>query len=326
MGSPTEAAAAAGAVIDPPLSVRVGVGWNPFAGDGLADGRFWHAVAAMEDIGYDSIWLSDTAALPGAAPLPTLAAVAARTERLKLGIGVLVLPPRNPVLLARELATVDVISGGRLLPAGGLGINLPAELDAMGVRRGERVGRLEESVQIVKALWPGEPVTMRGEHWSLTDVRLEPRPVRPKLEFWLGGTAPAALRRVGRIADGWLASFVGPDEFAALADVIRASAAEAGRAIDEDHYGATIFALPDEHELPDAARALLARRAELAREDHIAYGPAELRSLLERFREAGATKFVAIPIARDLVPWLRTMYAEAIGPFEHSGGGPRGGH
>ena len=127
------------------LSVRVGVGWNPFAGDGLADGRFWEAVEAMEELGYDSVWLADTAALPGAAPLPMLAAVAARTERLKLGIGVLVLPPRNPVLLARELATVDVISGGRLLPAGGLGINIPAELEAMGVRREERVGRLEES-------------------------------------------------------------------------------------------------------------------------------------------------------------------------------------
>jgi probable F420-dependent oxidoreductase len=298
------------------LSVRVGVGWNPFAGDGVADGRFWEAVDTMEEVGYDSVWLADTAALPGAAPLPMLAAVAARTERLKLGLGVLVLPPRNPVLLARELATVDVISGGRLLPAGGLGIDIPTELEAMGVTRGERVGRLEEAVEIVKALWPGDPVTMRGRFWSLTDVRLEPRPVRRKLEFWLGGLAPAALRRVGRIADGWLASFVGPDEFEDKANVIRASAAEAGRSIDEDHYGATVFAAPSEDELPDAARRLLNRRPELAREDHIAYGTDELRSLFERFRAAGATKFVAIPIATDLVPWLREMYVEAIEPFE----------
>ena len=316
MGRPAAAADPAGAAPAPRLSVRVGVGWNPFAGDGLGDGRFWEAVEAMEEVGYDSVWLADTAALPGAAPLPLLAAVAARTERLKLGIGVLVLPPRNPVLLARELATVDVISGGRLLPAGGLGINIPAELEAMGVRREERVGRLEESVQIVKALWPGEPVTLRGRHWSLTDVRLEPRPVRRKLEFWLGGSAPPALRRVGRIADGWLTSFVGPDEFAGMADVIRASAAEAGRSIDEDHYGATVFAAPSEDQLPAAARRLLGRRPELAREDHIAYGTGELRRLLERFRAAGATKFVAIPIADETVPWLREMYVEAIGPFE----------
>ena len=192
------------------LSVRVGVGTSPFAGDGLADGTFWELVETLEATGYDSLWLSDTARLGGVAPLPVLAAVAARTERIKLGTSVLVLPPRNPVLLARELATVDALSGGRMLPAGGLGVNLPAELEAMGVPRGERAARLEESVRIIKALWPGEPVTLRGRFWSLTDVTLTPRPRRAKLEIWLGGSAPAALRRIGRIADGWLASFVEP--------------------------------------------------------------------------------------------------------------------
>src|SRR5690606_37344215 len=126
----------------------------------------------------------------GAAPLPALAAVAARTQRLKLGTSVLVLPPRNPVLLARELATVDALSGGRLLPAGGLGIDAPAELAAMGVARGERAARLEESVAIVRALWSGEPVTRRGRFWSLTGVAIAPRPHRPRLELWLGGSAP----------------------------------------------------------------------------------------------------------------------------------------
>ena len=159
-----------------PLSVRVGIGWNPFDGDGLSDGRFWRTVATLEEVGYDSLWLADSASLGGAAPLTALAAVATRTERLKLGTGVLVMPPRNPVLLARELATVDVISGGRLLPAGGLGIGIDAELAAMGVDRADRVPRLEESVRIVKALWPGEPVTRPGEFWSLTDVSLRPRP------------------------------------------------------------------------------------------------------------------------------------------------------
>jgi probable F420-dependent oxidoreductase len=301
---------------DRPLTVRAGVGWSPFDGDGLADGRFWRAVEAMEELGYDSLWLSDSAGLGGAAPLPMLAAVAARTERLKLGTGVLVLPPRNPVLLARELATVDVVSGGRLLPAGGLGIDLPTELEAMGVEKGERVGRLEESLAIIKALWPGEPVTLRGRFWSLTDARLQPRPVRPKLEFWLGGLAPAALRRVGRIADGWLASFVGPGEFPGMVETIRASAAEAGRTIDEDHYGTTLFAAPGEGELPPEALALLSRRPGLAREDHIAYGAAELRGLLERFVAVGASKFVVIPLARDLVPWLRELWTEAIAPVE----------
>ncbi|MCW3063281.1 MAG: class flavin-dependent oxidoreductase [Solirubrobacterales bacterium] len=301
------------------LTVRVGVGWNPFDGEGLAGPRLWPAIELLEELGADSLWLADTASLGGLAPLPALAAIAARTEKLKLGTGVLVLPPRNPVLLAREMATVDVLSGGRLLPAGGLGIDLPTELEAMGVARDERTSRLEESVRIIKALWPGEPVTLHGRHWSLTDVRLTPRPVRRKLELWLGGRAPAALRRIGRIADGWLASFVGPDEFGPMVDVIRAAAAEAGRSIDEDHYGTTLFAAPTEADLPAGAAARLARRPELAREDHIAFGTGELRALLERFLAAGASKFVVVPVAPDPLAWLRELHAEVIAPIEAAG-------
>jgi probable F420-dependent oxidoreductase len=297
------------------LTVRVGIGWDPFAADA---GDFWPAVDLLEELGSDSLWLADTASLGGLAPLPALAAVAARTERLKLGIGVLVLPPRNPVLLARELATVDVISQGRVLPAGGLGINLPAELEAMGVAREERVSRLEESVAIIKALWPGEPVTIRGRHWSLTDVTLTPKPVRRKLEFWLGGRAPAALRRIGRIADGWLASFVSPDELGAGIDTIRAAAAQAGRSIDEDHYGATILAAPREEDVPAETARLVTTRG-VGREDYLTYGTAELRALIDRFLAAGASKFVVTPIASALLPWLRELHAEVIGPVEAEG-------
>jgi probable F420-dependent oxidoreductase len=297
------------------LSVKVGLGWSPFAGDGVGSGAFWRHVELLEELGCDSLWLSDSASLDGLAPLPALAAVAARTERLKLGTNVLVLPPRNPVLLARELATVDVLSGGRMLPAGGLGIGLPAELEAMGVRKGERTTRLEESVRIIKALWPGEPVSLHGEHWSLTDVTLHPRPSRRKLELWLGGTAPAALRRIGRIADGWLASFVGPDQMAAGIALIKEAATEAGRSIDEDHYGTTLFAAPSEDELPARAARLL-QRGNVAPEDHIAIGAGALRRLLQRFRRAGATKFVLIPIARDLDAWTREVAVEAIRPVE----------
>jgi probable F420-dependent oxidoreductase len=301
------------------LSVRVGVGTSPFAPDGLADGTFWRLVEALERIGCDSLWLSDTARLGGVAPLPVLAAVAARTERLKLGTSVLVLPPRNPVLLARELATVDALSGGRLLPAGGLGIDLPAELEAMGVARDERAARLEESVAIIKALWGGEPVTLRGRFWSLTDVTLTPRPRRERIELWLGGTAPAALRRIGRIADGWLASFVGPGDFAGKVNVIRAAAAEAGRAIDEDHYGATIFSAPTAAAIPARAAALLDRRPGTERDDHVAVGVDATRRLLERFVAAGATKFVLIPIADDPAAWVETLFAPVIAPLEAAG-------
>ena len=174
----------------------------------------------------------------------------------------------------------------------------------MGVEKGERVVRLRKALAIIKALWAGvgRPVSFDGRFWSVEDVRLQPQPVRPKLELArrarAGGAAPRRADR-GRLA--W-ASFVGPDEFPGMVDTIRAAVAGAGRSIDEDHYGATIFAAPAEDELSTAARGLLARRPGLAREDHVTYGAAQLRALLERFVAAGASKFVVFPIAADPDP------------------------
>ena len=300
--------------------MRVGVGLGPGGGDGLRDGSFWDFVEMLEEVGYDSLWLSDSATRGRLAPLPALAAVAARTQRLKLGVNVLVLPSRNPVLVANELATIDALSDGRMLPAGGLGIEQPRELEAMGVPRGERTARLEESVAIIKALWAGDPVTYRGRFWSLTDVTLSPTPRRAKLELWLGGRAPAALRRIGRIADGWIGSFVSPDEFGEMVELIRCAAAAAQRTIDDDHYGTTIFSAPAADEIPDsAARLLDSRRPDLAREDHVACGATETRELLERFMARGATKFVLVPFASEPAAWLRELYPRAVEPLEAAG-------
>lgn len=305
---------------DERLSVRVGVGLSPLA-PGPPDPVFWETVAVLEEVGYDSLWLSDSPGRLGSlAPLPTLAAVAARTERLKLGTNVLVLPHRHPVVLARELATLDVLSAGRLLPAGGLGVDLPRELQATGVVKAERGPRVEESVAVIKRLWSGEPVSHRGRFWSFEDVVISPRPTRPQLELWLGGRAPAALRRIGRVADGWLASFAGPEQVGAGIATIRAAAAEAGRTIDEDHYGATIFSAPSAAELPPPGDLLLDRlRPGLDRADHVAVGAEETRALLERFLAVGATKFVLNPLTPDPATWLKELYPKAIEPLEEAG-------
>ena len=301
------------------LSLRVGVGISPLDPRPEQE-SLWAMVQLLEEVGFDSIWVSDAPLRPGSlAPLPTLAAIAARTERLKVGTNVLVLPHRNPVVLARELATVDVLSAGRLLPAGGLGIDLPGELEATGVDRAERGRRTEESLEVIKALWGGAPVTRSGEFWSLTDLTLSPTPTRGKLEFWLGGRAPAALRRIGRAADGWLASFVSPAELGAGIAIIRDAAAAAGRSIDADHYGALIFSAPTAEELPAPGDPVLDRRRDLDRADHVAAGLEDTRALLERFVEQGASKFVLIPVARDPRAWLRELFGAVIEPLESAG-------
>ncbi len=292
------------------LTIRVGIA---LAQQDESIATLWHAVEAMEELGYDSVWLSDTAARDGLAPLPALAAIAARTERLKLGTSVLVLPPRSPVLLARELATVDALSNGRLLPAAGLGLSEPAELAALGVLASERAARLEEAVQVIKLLWSGQPVSYEGRFTTLEQVRLTPKPRRQRLELWLGGRAKPALRRAGRIADGWLASFVSPPEFARGRQTIEDAAAQAGRTIDDDHYGTTIFAT--ETKRADTSHPALQIRADLDLHDHFAAGPDALVQLLERFTASGASKFVVVPVCSDVRRWLHTM-REAIAAFE----------
>jgi probable F420-dependent oxidoreductase len=297
------------------LTIRVGIA----PGAAVADaGALWSLTETLEDSGYDSIWLSDAVTFPGLAPLPTLAAIAARTDRLKLGTSVLALPPRNPVMLARELATVDVLSRGRLLPAGGLGLDAPVERAASGLARGERVARLEEALRVVRLLWTGEEITFEGRFCALQGVRLDPAPLRPRLEVWLAGRAAPALRRVGRIADGWLASLVTADEFAAATDVIRTAAAESGRSIDEDHYGMTLFCAATEDDLAasEYLRAAGRLRPDLPVDATVAVGPEALRRLIASFVAHGASKFVLIPIARDLNGFLRALRTDVIEAVE----------
>jgi probable F420-dependent oxidoreductase len=300
------------------MSVRVGIGWSPFERADLAPDGFLRTVEHIEELGFDSIWLSDSATLGGPAPLVSLAAIAARTQHLKLGTNVLVAPARNPVLLAKELATVDALSEGRLLPAFGLGIDREPEAGVIGVPRGERAARTEEAIEIVRLLWPGEPVAFEGRFTSFEGVSLSPQPTRPALDIWLGGSSPAALRRTGRIADGWLGAFVSPPELADCVGQIVEAATAAGRQIDDDHYGTTLFAAPSAAALPYEARVLLGRRPELALDDHVAIGTRALQELLERFLEAGASKFVVIPIADDVPAWLEEIRSEVVEPVEQA--------
>ena len=305
------------------MSIRVGVGVGPLGAGDVAAGGFLHLAERIEELGYDSIWLSDSATMAGPAPLVALAAVAARTTHLKLGTSVLVAPARNAVLLAKELATIDVLSGGRLLPAFGLGIASEPEAGAVGIPRAERVARTEEAIEIVRLLWSGEPVTYQGRFASLDEVTLAPAPTRPSLDIWLGGSSSAALRRTGRIADGWLGAFVSPDELATCVTRIVEAADEAGREIEDDHYGTTLFAAPSASALTSEAHSLLGMRPDLALTDHVAIGARALRELIERFVEAGASKFVVIPIAADVPAWLEELRIEAVAPVEEIARVPR---
>ena len=187
-------------------TVRIGIGLG--VRTWLHGPEFGEVVDAVEALSFDSLWLSER--ITGQAPDPIVAMsyAAGRTSRLKFGMSVLVLPGRNPVVLAKELATLAVMSGGRLLPAFGLGVADGREHQAFGVERSERAAWFDEALAVMRACWRGEPVDHDGERFHYEGLVV--RPVPKRLDVWLGGIAPSELRRVGRLADGWLPSFVTP--------------------------------------------------------------------------------------------------------------------
>src|SRR4249919_2516565 len=184
----------------------------------------------LEANGFDSLWLSERISGPAPDPVLGLTYAAARTRKIKLGTSVSVLPGRSPALVAKEWATLAVLSGGRALPAFGLGIVHPVEQQAFGVARGDRASIFDEALPLLRRLWSEDSVDHDGTWFHYTGMSVLPKPAHP-LDVWLGGKAPSELKRVGRLGDGWLPSFCLPDDVAAGRVVIEEMAAEHGREI-----------------------------------------------------------------------------------------------
>lgn len=158
-------------------------------------------------VGFDSVWASQhylAAPFTYFQPIPTLARVAAEAEGMRLGTGCLLLPLHHPVELAEQIATLDVISGGRFIFGVGLGYR-DVENEAMGQKPGERVQRLVEGLEIIERLWSGEPVSYAGTYFTLTEVRISMPPLqKPRPPIWLAANSDAGVRRAARLGDAWL--------------------------------------------------------------------------------------------------------------------------
>jgi probable F420-dependent oxidoreductase len=220
----------------------------------------------------------------------------ARTTKLKVGTGVTVLPGRNPAILAKQLATLAGLAPKRVLPAFGLQPARTAERQLFPVPPGRRAAAFDEALRLVRLFLTEEEVTFHGEFHTVEGVGIGPLPATP-LDLWLGGSAPAALTRVGRLADGWLAAFLSPDQARAGREAIQAAAAEAGREIEEDHFGISL-AVATDGVPPEAVAAAVRRRPDTDPAELIADGWAHARELVERHVAGGLTKFVIRPAGR----------------------------
>lgn len=295
------------------MKVRVGFGFG--VRTRLNDGGFATVVDALERLRFDSLWLSERLGGEAPDPLVAMAFAAGRTTRLKFGMSVMVLPGRNPVVLAKELATLDRLSDGRLLPAFGLGVADPHEQQAFGVERGERAAWFDEAMTVLRACWTGEPFTHHGARFHYDGLRVQPSPRQQHLDVWLGGIAPSELRRVGRLADGWLPSFVTPDDAARGREAIERALAEHGRTIDDDHYGALI-PYSTGAPLPDALLAGLAKRRPDLSDPAVLVpnGWDALIAMIDAFVAVGTTKFVVLPIVEPDSPDAWVAHLEEAAP------------
>ncbi|RAI59966.1 LLM class flavin-dependent oxidoreductase [Roseicella frigidaeris] len=281
------------------LAIGLGLMDYPFA----SAAGFWRWVDLCEQAGADSLWQTDR--LVSRAPilecLTMLAAVAGRTRRLKFGMNVLSLAQREPVLVAKQCATIDMLSEGRLLPAFGIGSPLAPEWAAMGLDTATRGGRTDEALEVITRLWREESVDFAGRHFRLAAASIAPRPAQAALPVWIGGSSPAAIRRTARFGTGWQAGGETPEEAGEVIAAIRREAAALGRRIDADHYGAGFafwFGRPEEAPVQQAMAAYRARTGRDPARGIVAGGAEEILARIAGYAAAGVSKFILRPLGR----------------------------
>jgi probable F420-dependent oxidoreductase len=289
----------------------------------------WEEISRIEEMGYDSAWTSEHIFFyfPTFDALTSLAAMAARTSRISLGTAVFLLPLRPAALAAKEIASVDILSKGRVILGVGVGGEYPKEFEAVGVPVKERGRRTDEAIQVMKMLFTQDNVTLEGKYTKLSGVTLMPKPVQPGgPPVWVAGRSEAAIRRAGRLADGYLPYLFSPERLRDSLAKVREEAEKAGRDPAAITCGIYQFVcLADSYEEAKKLSAEdLSRRYQQPFENlvdrYVVMGrPDDCVRRLGDFAEAGATHFILVPLvrggeefmpqieayARDVVPRMR---------------------
>jgi probable F420-dependent oxidoreductase len=252
------------------------------------------AAQHAEELGFSDVWVSDHVVHPAEQsypspylldPFATLTWAAAVTERIRLGTSVLVVPQHNPVWLANHLASVDLMSGGRLLVGAGVGWS-QREYEALGQSFGDRGKRLDEILDLLRAAWRDDPTSFDGEAYSFTDIRFLPKPAH-EIPIWIGGGVEAAFRRAVEKGDGFHVVGLKPPEVTPIVERLR-------------------------RDRPEPGFTISARTGW----DPQGMDPGMIRDENDAFDAAGVQHMVAAPWQKDLGAWLRSMdlLAEIVRP------------
>ena len=306
------------------MKVRLGIGVSTLPVTTARAFFDWVELCERSDI--DSLWQTDrlVSGQPFLESLSVMATLAGATERLKFGMNAVVAPLRDPLVLAKQCATIDWLSKGRLLPVFGVGGERAPEFAATGFDPKERGRRADEVLELCSRLWSEEKVDFAGKFYRYEGVSISPRPVQQPLPLWIGGSSPAAIKRTVRLGTGWLGGVQTPAQVGPVVAAIKELGAATGRPIPEDHFGASFaFRLgPFEESLVSRAFAARARGAGVDFDPKAYFALGEPAAVLERiaqYRAVGVSKFVLIPLAqdeRDLLDQTRRLAAEVV-PAAH---------
>ncbi|MDA0261782.1 MAG: TIGR03619 family F420-dependent LLM class oxidoreductase, partial [Proteobacteria bacterium] len=278
--------------------------WLPDARDGRA------FVELVDRLGFDSIWCGDhiAFAIPILDPIVQLAQAATYSDRLTIGTCVYLLPLRHPGPVAKQIATLDLLSGGRLIFGIGVGGEFQSDFDVSGIPVGERGARLTESIEVLRALWRGEPASYAGRHFAFDDITMLPAPHQPGgPPIWCGGRQDAALRRAGRMADGYLSYVITPERFQRSLETIAPAYADGGRSGCPFGTGHLLFARLDK----DYETALNVATHHLS----IRYAM-DFREAARKYCALGSAADVAADIVKFYDAGCRTIVFDLIGPYE----------
>ena len=305
------------------MSIRAGLSLAGFPFS--STDAFYRWLDLCENSAVDSVWLTErlVSPTPFLEPLTAFGVVAGRTKRLKFGMNATVIPLRDPLVLAKQCATLDYLSGGRLLPAFGVGRDTAPEFAATGREPRGRGERANEILRLVARLWSEESVDFEGHYYHYSCASINPKPVQQPLPIWIGGSSDAAIKRTALYGTGWLGGIMAPAQVGPVVQKIKAAVAEAGREIDEDHYGAGFpfrFGSMDDEVVQRSAERLR-RLGEAPVESYLAVGgAAEILERAAEYARGGISKFVLSPIAAgddDLIEQTRRLNEEVL-PILHS--------